>query len=219
MELTAQQIQENWIKFLEYIEKYITGERKEQLLEFYKSLEDRIIIYPAANMVKYHSCFPGGYIYHVNRVIKSSIYIYKVWGEMGADLSNFTLEELIFSAINHDLGKIGDLENEAYQISTDKWRKDNLGELYTFNTNLQFMSVPDRGLFLLQEQGIKISQNEFIAIKTHDGLYDNANESYIKPFIPEARFRTCMPYILHQADLLSAAIEFQQDYQKLKNIK
>jgi len=218
MKLTAQEIQDNWEKFQEYIEKYITGERKEQLLNFYQSLEDRIILYPAANMVKYHSCFPGGYIYHVNRVIESSIYIYKVWSKMGADLSNFTMEELIFSAINHDLGKLGDLEQEAYQLSSDKWRIDNLGELYTFNTKLQFMSVPDRGLFLLQEQGIKVSQNEFIAIKTHDGLYDSANEVYIKPFIPETRFRTCLPYILHQADLLSAAIEFQQDFQQPKSL-
>ena len=33
---------------------------------------------------------------------------------MGTDSSTYTLEELVFSAINHDLGKIGDEQNESY---------------------------------------------------------------------------------------------------------
>ncbi len=212
MTLTPQEIQDNWIKFNGYIEKYIQGNRKNQLLDFYKKYEERLIIYPAANMTKYHSCFAGGYIYHVNKVVESSLYLYQLWEKMGADMSTFTKEELVFSAINHDLGKMGDMFNEAYQPSQDQWRKDNLGELYTFNTKLSFMSVPDRSLFLLQQHEISVSQNEWVAIKTHDGLYDQANEAYIKPFQPEARFRTVLPMILHQADLLSSAIEFEQQY-------
>ena len=39
------------------------------------------------------------------------------------------------------------------------------------------MTVPDRSLFLLQEAGIPISQDEYIAIRTHDGLYDQANDT------------------------------------------
>lgn len=212
MKLTAEQILENWVKFNGYIEKYIQGNRKNQLLDFYKKYEDRLVTYPAANMIKYHSCFEGGYIYHVNRVIESSLYLYQLWEKMGADMSTFTKEELVFSAINHDLGKMGDMFNEAYKPSTDQWRKDNLGEMYTFNQKLSFMSVPDRGLFLLQQHEISVTQNEWIAIKTHDGLYDQANESYLKPFVPESRSRTVLPYILHQADLMSAAIEFEQQY-------
>lgn len=212
MILSAEQIQENWIKFNGYIEKYISGNRKNQLLDFYKKYEDRLITYPASNVTKYHSCFPGGYIYHVNKVIESSIYLHKVWEKMGSKTSTYTLEELIFSAINHDLGKMGDMYNEAYIPQTDQWRKDNLGELYAFNTKLGFMSVPDRSLFLLQQHEIGVSQNEWIAIKTHDGLYDVANEAYLKSFIPETKSRTVLPYILHQADLMSAVIEFQDQY-------
>jgi len=218
MKLTAEQLQQNWELFLEYINKYISGERKEQMLEFYKSLEDRLILYPAANQTKYHSCFPGGYVFHVLNVIQNSIYLYKVWEKMGADVSRFTMEELIFSAINHDLGKIGTMEEPAYLPSEDEWRKKNLGELYTFNTKLDFMSVPDRSLYLLSQAGIKISQNEWVAIKTHDGLYDQANEAYLKSFIPETKPRSCMPYLLHQADLMAAVIEFEQQYKKDNNL-
>ena len=52
----------------------------------------------------------------------------------------------------------------------------------------------------------------------HDGLYDTANEAYFKPFTPEARFRTVMPLILHQADLMASAIEFEQQYQTDKKL-
>ena len=31
-----------------------------------------------------------------------------VWDRFGCDMTTFTHEELVFSAINHDLGKMGD---------------------------------------------------------------------------------------------------------------
>jgi len=218
MTLEPQEIQDNWNEFLKNIETYITGNRKNQLLDFYKKYEERVALMPAANMIKYHSCFAGGYVYHVNKVVKAALYLNKLWAVMGASQESYTLEELVFSAINHDLGKMGDMFNEAYTPSTDKWRTENLGELYTHNTKLSFMSIPDRSLFLLQQHEIGLSQNEWIAIKTHDGLYDQANEAYIKAYTPEARYRSVMPVILHQADLMAATIEFEQQYQIEKKL-
>jgi hypothetical protein len=66
------------------------------------------------------------------------------------------------------------------------WRKDKLGEDYMFNKALPFASVPDRGLFLLQcQHDIPYTFNEMVAIQTHDGLYDSANDKYLKSFMPE----------------------------------
>ena len=81
-----------------------------------------------------------------------------------------------------------------------------------FNKKLAFCSVPDRGLFLLQQHDISYTFNEMIAIQTHDGLYDVANEKYLKTFMPEQKPRTSLPYILHQADLMAARIEFEQEW-------
>ena len=50
---------------------------------------------------------------------------------------------------------------------------------------LPFSSVPDRGLFLLQSHGITYSFNEMVGIQTHDGLYDPANDKYLKAYMPE----------------------------------
>jgi len=218
MKLTAQEISDNWDIFLSNIDTYISEPRRSKLKEFYLKYQERIMMMPASHKKEYHSAFPGGYVDHVNRVVKCSIGQYKLWSHMGMGTSTFTMEELIFSAINHDLGKMGDSEHEAYIPQTDQWRKDKLGEDYMFNDKLAFASVPDRGLFLLQDFGIKYTFNEMVAIQTHDGLYDEANKKYLMGFMPELKPRTALPYILHQADMMAARIEWEQDYlPKIKN--
>ena len=131
---------------------------------------------------------------------------------MGTDVSTYTKEELVFSALNHDLGKMGDDQHEAYIPQTDQWRKDKLGEDYMFNTKLAFASVPDRSLFLLMSHGIQYSFNEMVAIQTHDGLYDEGNKKYLMTYMPEQKPRTALPLILHQADMMAARIEFEKEW-------
>jgi hypothetical protein len=212
MKITAEQIQSNWEIFLDNIKIHIPENRGEQLLNFYKRYEERIILMPAAHKKEYHSAFPGGYVDHVNRVVRCALKQYELWKEEGADVSTFTLEELVFSAINHDLGKMGDKDHEAYIPQTDQWRRDKLGEDYMFNKKLAFASVPDRTLFLLQQHDITYSFNEMVAIQTHDGLYDAANEKYLKGYMPEQRPRTALPFILHQADMLAARVEWEKEW-------
>jgi len=216
--LTAEQIQTNWEEFCNNIELWITGDRQKKLLEFYKKYEGRITMMPASHKKEYHNAFPGGYVDHVNRVVKCALNINDVWVDMGVDNTTYTLEELVFSAINHDLGKMGDEEHESYIPQTDKWRREKLGEDYMFNKALQFSSVPDRSLFLLQSHGIQYNFNEMVAIQTHDGLYDEANKKYLFSYMPEQKPRTSLPFILHQADLMAARIEFEREWlPKFKN--
>ncbi len=218
MKLSAEQIQSNWEEFHSNIIKYIKGDRQTQLLEFYTKFQERLILMPAAHKKEYHNAFPGGYIDHVNRVVRCALKQYNLWKDEGADISTFTIEELVFSAINHDLGKMGDEDHESYIPQTDKWRKDKLGEDYMFNKKLAFSAVPDRGLFLLQDNDIKYTFNEMVAIQTHDGLYDSANDKYLKGWMPEQKPRTSLPFILHQADMMAARIEFEIEWlPKFKN--
>lgn len=210
--LTAEKIQENWETLLNIIENEISGDRGSRLLEFYNQYSERLIMMPAAHKKEYHNAFPGGYVDHVIRVINCSIELHNLWEKMGADTSTYTREELVFSALNHDLGKMGDEEQESYVPQTDQWRKDKLGEDYMFNTKVPFASVPDRGLYLLQAHGVQYTFNEMIAIQTHDGLYDEANKKYLMTYMPEQKPRTSLPYIVHQADLMAARIEFEQEW-------
>ena len=220
MNLTAEQIQQNWMRMMGFIEDHISEPRKTKLMEFYNQYSERLILMPAAHKKEYHNAFPGGYVDHVNRVIECAIDLHHVWEKHGVDTSTYTLEELVFSALNHDLGKMGDEEHESYIPQTDQWRKDKLGEDYMFNTKLPFASVPDRGLFMLQSHGIQYTFNEMLAIQTHDGLYDEANKKYLMTYMPEQKPRTCLPFVLHFADMMAARIEFEREWlPKLKEGK
>jgi hypothetical protein len=212
MNLTAEEIQSNWTRLVGFIEDHISSPRKENLLKFYDKYQERLILMPAAHKKEYHNAFPGGYVEHVNRVITCALHLHELWGQMGADLTTYTKEELVFSALNHDLGKMGDEEHDSYIPQTDNWRREKLGEDYMFNTKLPFASVPDRGLFLLQSHGISYTFNEMITIQTHDGLYDEANKKYLMTYLPEQKPRTSLPFIVHQADLMAARIEFEREW-------
>jgi hypothetical protein len=212
MNLTAEQIQNNWNVFLGIIEEHISSPRKEKLLEFYNQYAERVMLMPAAHKKEYHNAFPGGYVEHVIRVVRCALKQHQLWSDEGADVSGYTIEELVFAALNHDLGKMGDEEHESYIPQTDQWRKDKLGEDYMFNTKLPFASVPDRGLFMLQSHGIQYTFNEMLAIQTHDGLYDEANKKYLMTYMPEQKPRTCLPFVLHFGDMMAARIEFEREW-------
>jgi hypothetical protein len=212
MNLTAEQIQNNWNVFLGIIEEHISSPRKEKLLEFYDQYAERIMFMPAAHKKEYHNAFPGGYVEHVIRVVRCALKQHQLWADEDADMSGYTVEELVFAAINHDLGKMGDEDHESYIPQTDQWRKDKLGEDYMFNTKLAFASVPDRGLFMLQSHSIQYTFNEMLAIQTHDGLYDEANKKYLMTYMPEQKPRTALPFIVHQADFMAARIEFEREW-------
>jgi hypothetical protein len=74
------------------------------------------------------------------------------------------------------------------------------------------MSVPDRSLHILFSLGITMSENEYIAIKTHDGMYDEANKAYLLSYMPETKPRSSLLYVLHHADMMSARIEYETEW-------
>ena len=107
-QLTAEQIQDNWNKFLSIIDEHISEPRCSELKAFYEQYAERIMLMPASHKKEYHNAFPGGYVDHVLRVVQSALKLNEVWVEMGVDTSTYTVEELVFASLNHDLGKMGD---------------------------------------------------------------------------------------------------------------
>ena len=146
MVFSAEQIEKNWEKHLKIVNTFITGDRKDKLLSLYESLAETMILAPASGKPSFHNAFPGGYIDHVNRVVHCALKTKALWEEMGATI-DFTDEELVFAALNHDLGKIGFKDQPNYLPQTDAWRRDKLGEVYVHNKDLSFMLI-QRHVFL-----------------------------------------------------------------------
>ena len=203
--LTADQIQDNWDKFFKFVQSNISGERGEKLSRFFDLYADRLALMPASGKTAFHNAFPGGYIDHVLRVVSLSFSIAELWEMSGASVP--TREEIAFVAICHDLGKFGDFDNEEYLVQDQDWARKR-GEEYKHNPDINFMKTSERSLFLLQALGIQVSQDEYLGIKLHDGLYEEANKSYYISYSEEYRLRSNLAYIVHQADLLATRIEF-----------
>lgn len=217
--LTAEKIQKNWVKHLQIIEHYI-GDRKKPILSMLESLGDNYVMSPASSKTWYHNAFPGGYVDHVNRVVEYALRQKQLYGEMKGVI-DFSDEELVFSALFHDLGKIGDGEKPNYLPQTDKWRQEKLSEKYTNNGELDFMLIPDRSLYLLQKFQIPVSQKEYLAIRLHDGVFDKANEAYFFSNMETSRQKTSIISILHSADFLASKVEYDmfKESQKIKSNK
>lgn len=204
--LTAEQIEQNWKTHLEYVDKYL-GDRAKKVKVLYKDFEDIVILAPASSKVWYHNAFPGGYIDHVNRVVQSALEVSKLWKTTLGGTLDFTIQELVFAALFHDLGKVGAEEGANYLPQTDNWRKDKLQEVYTNNPELDFMLIPDRSLYLLQRYGIPVSKKEYLAIRLHDGVFDDANKAYFFSNQPTSKLRTNLVHILHLADYTASKVE------------
>lgn len=210
--MTAKDLLDNYEKLVTFIEDSFDGERKEKLMWLYEKLSDRIATAPASMKKQYHNAYPGGYVAHVLNVIKAAEKLYKVWEEMGAEF-NFTIAELRFAALNHDLGKIGTKTDEYYIPCQEEWMRKK-GQEYVMNPNIQYMKVAERSLMILQQNQISVTENEYLAIKLHDGLYEDANKAYYISYSEDMQLKTTLPYILHQADLMCAKIEGQANSPK-----
>ena len=72
---TDQELETNYKKFLGIVDKYITGERKEKLLNMYSmdELGPNLMLSPASGNKNFHYAYEGGYIDHIFNVCKHSL--------------------------------------------------------------------------------------------------------------------------------------------------
>lgn len=204
--LSAEQMMENLNKFYGFINKYVTGDRRDKLLDLYKSVEELLVMAPASTKLDHHNCFPGGYIDHVNRVVEAALVYEKVWDKFGQN-KTYTTEELVFSAINHDLGKLGTIDKPVYVENDSQWHVEKQGALYKYNPKVTHMRISDRSLFYLQKAGIEVTENEYLAIKLHDGLYEEGNKPYFMTYNKDTELKCNLVHILHHADMMASRVE------------
>ena len=209
-ELTPQQIQENWEKLRSLINETFAGERLDDLNKMYDYFEERMMLAPASGKEHFHNAHAGGYVEHVLHITDLVVKIWDLWGKNGATIDDFDKEELIFAALHHDLGKVGDLADDYYVINESDWHRKNQGMIYKHNPNIQYMTVTDRAIWLLQHFGIKMSENEYLGLRLTDGMYEEANKGYYISYMPHKQLRSNIAHILHQADMMASKIEYDE---------
>ncbi len=192
MSLTPEEIESNWRKMLSLLEKL--GDRSEPALTMVNAIGERLALCPASAKRDYHNAFAGGLVDHSLRVLGNSM---RLAGAFGWKIPR---DSLIIACLFHDLGKVGDHESDYYVPQTDSWRVEKLGEEYTYNKDLRYMTVPDRGIFLCQHFGLILKQDELLAIRLNDGQYAEENKAYKlkEPMLAD---------VVHMADLISTKQE------------
>jgi len=203
MSISSTQIEAHYERFIGLVKQ---DSRATELLKMYDAFEQELVSAPASGKKHFHNCFPGGYIDHVLRVIDCSLELTALYKKLGG-VVDYTKQEVVFAAMHHDLGKLGSTDGSYYVDQTSDWHRDKLGEMYTHNTDIGFMKVPDRALFVLQQFNVPITEKEWYGIKLSDGLYDDSNKAYLINYTHKHPIRTALAHIIHQADSMASHVE------------
>lgn len=192
--LDIERIEKNYKIFLGLIDKL--GDRKEPVMAMVEHLGDRLVTAPASSRTEYHAAYMGGLVEHSLRVLQNARKLNEVY-EM-----NIPIESLIMACLFHDLGKAGDLNESLYLDQESNWHRER-GMMYTVNKNIQKMPNAERGLFLLQHFGVKLTMDEWVAIRTNDGQYTDDNKYY-------SMAEPDLALIVHHADRMACQQEKNQ---------
>jgi hypothetical protein len=212
MKLTPNQLRDNWKTLIQLIKDTFEedSERRNNLLNMYHHFEDRMMFTPASGIVYYHNAFPGGYVLHILNVTRFALKLHDLYNEIGMHTSEYTKENIVFSALHHDLGKIGDMTNDYYIPNESEWHRKNQGKIYEYNKNIHYMGVTDRTFWLLSQFNIKLNELEFLSIKLADGLYEDGSRTYLMGFGEDKNLKTNLPQLIHTADMLATRWEKEQ---------
>ena len=216
---TAEELVANYEKFRKLINNTFEGERLESINKMYDHFEERIIYTPASSVEHYHNAFPGGYIDHVLRVTRNALGILELQEKWGLDMKGLTKESIIFTALHHDLGKLGSVDEDIYIKNDSEWHVKNQGKIYKTNPNLNYMDHTLRTFFLLNHFGVKCSEEEWLGIQLTDGLYDENNKKYYITYNKDQTLKTPLPHIMHQADINAARYEYERWQNEMSPVK
>lgn len=211
--LSDSQLDENYNKFIQIIKDEFKGERQKKLLKLYSKdpWKTQLREAPASSVAYFHNAFVGGYCEHVMNVINNSKAMFSFYKNSGGTV-DFELEELVFAAMHHDLGKLGDENGAYYELVTDDWKLKRQS-FFQRNENIQSMDPGMRAYYVLSQFQIPMTWKEMLGIRLADGLYEECNKDYLKGGFSEgSSLKTNLPKLLHMADYMSANLERDKFY-------
>ena len=185
-------IEENWNEFCRWCSQL--GDRAAPIEKMLNDLGERAAIAPASSRVEFHNAFPGGLVDHSLRVLD---YAVKLATALKVRVSK---ESLIIAALFHDWGKVGNLSGDLYLPESSDWHRDKLGQMYSNNHSIPFMHNAVRGLWLLSQYNVKLTEEEWLAILLNDGQYADENKGY---GMKEPK----LALLIHTADRWAASLE------------
>jgi len=196
-ELSEEQIVKNWNVYEKFCHS-VSEPRCSAISKMLEAIGSELAVTPASARVDFHNAFSGGLVEHSLRVLRNAV---KYSSSM---LIPVDRESLIIATLFHDLGKIGDGKRPYYVPQPDKWRREHRGEMYAHNDKLTYMSVPLRGLFILNSFGVTLKEDEWLSIYLNDGWVVQENKTYCLKEPP-------LVHVVQTADYLATLQEKRGD--------
>lgn len=163
------ELQERWEKYNNLLRR-LDDDNLNVLLD---NFGERLIMCPASPRSDQYGCFPGGLIDHALNVAATMRSLDKAYN------SNLPIPSIIKVGLLHELGKVGDLKLRYFIEQDSSWHREKLGQLYKFNESLNKMSISHRTLWLLQQHGVKLDNDEWLAIQLAPGSHFEENRFYV----------------------------------------
>ena len=174
MSLDPEKIFENLSLFRTLIESKLE-DRAPACLALVDALGENLALCPASSRTQYHAAYPGGLVEHSLCVLSNARTLVKAFGH------TVDRKSLILATLFHDIGKVGMVVDgtviDFYLPQTSQWHAER-GEVYKINESLPYMTTQHRSIYLMQQFGIKLSHDEFLAIMLNDGFVDPNNKPY-----------------------------------------
>lgn len=166
--MTETEIIENFEKFKRILLK--VSERREEIESFLEKYGDRIATAPGHDKNNRHAATPGGLVRRALKTFANARDLAKLPAFSEKEIS---IDSVIITALLHDIGRIGDDTGDFYVPQTSSWHIER-GNLYTYNPEIKRMTHPHRGLYLLQAEGVRLTQDEWMAMVSQSNAYEES---------------------------------------------
>jgi len=163
-----EKIKSNW----ETYEKLLGRLADHNINKMIEVLGERILMCPESRISDQPGAYPGGLVEHALSVAST---MRKLNDSLKMDVS---ISSIIKASLLHEIGKIGDEENDLFLIQDSDWHRNNLNQNYKYNDDISKMSISHRTLYLLQKFSINLTREEWVAIQISSGSHFEENRFY-----------------------------------------
>lgn len=207
--LTTEETVENYNKLYKILKDHLgKSDRWEAIDKMLKAIETDLANCPSSS--RDHGSYMGGLVEHIMDVISYIVLIRKVYERDGLEVPSE--ESCIFVAAFHDIGKVSDGEELHYVPQDSDWHRDNLGQNFLINEELETgLEHCDKSLFLLQRFGVPVSLQEFQAIRIHDGGAAGMNQTRTYGYSDNI---CLLSEITRTSDMMAATLRKHTDLQE-----
>lgn len=169
MKLSAETLEKNWTTFNSLL-KSACGEKVDSLFD---TFGERIIMCPLNLKEDQGGAYPGAMVEHA---LSLAMQMRKMNKSFNMEIDSFSI---IKTALLHNIGRVGDENNQLFVNQDSDWHREKLGQMYKYNENIPKMSISHRTLYILQSFGIELTRDEWLAIQIAHGSHFEENRYYV----------------------------------------